>query len=94
MLYSRRLTVLYSRYLLCYTLGALYPWSPCDVSQARAIMQHNLAAAHANRGEYEKALYNLGQVTHYNILCRILYNYVDYSSVEQNTSIIKSCCHF
>jgi CCR4-NOT transcription complex subunit 10 len=41
--------------------GALYPWSPRDVPQARAVMQYNLAAAHAIRGEYEKASMHLAQ---------------------------------
>ena len=43
--------------------GALYPWSPRDLLRAKAIMQYNLATAHAIRGEYEKALMQLSKVT-------------------------------
>ncbi|XP_041375361.1 CCR4-NOT transcription complex subunit 10-like [Gigantopelta aegis] len=39
--------------------SALYPWSPKDMSRAKAIMQYNLATAHAMRGEYDKAMSNL-----------------------------------
>ncbi|XP_052817099.1 CCR4-NOT transcription complex subunit 10-like isoform X2 [Mya arenaria] len=35
--------------------GAFYPWCPRDVRTAKAIIQYNLAAAHAVRGEYDKA---------------------------------------
>lgn len=35
--------------------GALYPWIPRDLPKAKAVMQHNLAVAHATRGEYDKA---------------------------------------
>lgn len=42
----------------------LYTWAPHDVPRARAIMQYNLATAHAIRGEYEKALMHLGQSIH------------------------------
>lgn len=39
--------------------GCPVNWSPRDVTRARAIMQFNLATAHAVRGENEKALRNL-----------------------------------
>ena len=42
--------------------GALYAWSPRDLPCAKAIMQYNLATAHAIRSEYEKALVNLSKV--------------------------------
>ncbi|KAK3085445.1 hypothetical protein FSP39_003407 [Pinctada imbricata] len=41
--------------------GCLYPWSPKDPMRAKAIMQYNLATAHAVRGEYDKAVQNLGE---------------------------------
>lgn len=41
--------------------GAFYPWTPRDPRTAKAIMQYNLAAAHAVRGEYDKAAANLGE---------------------------------
>ncbi|CAH1778695.1 unnamed protein product [Owenia fusiformis] len=41
--------------------GALFPWAPKDVTKARAIMQYNLAVAHAMREEYEKASTNLSK---------------------------------
>ncbi|PVD21225.1 hypothetical protein C0Q70_19396 [Pomacea canaliculata] len=34
---------------------APYPWIPRDLQKAKALMQHNLAVAHAVRGEYDKA---------------------------------------
>ncbi|KAI0221541.1 CCR4-NOT transcription complex subunit 10-A [Lamellibrachia satsuma] len=45
------------------TKGALYAWSPRDLPCAKAIMQYNLATAHAIRSEYEKALVNLSKST-------------------------------
>ena len=44
-------------------VGDLYPWTPRELPRARAIMKYNLATAHAIRGEYEKALTHLGQVS-------------------------------
>lgn len=41
--------------------GAFYPWTPRDLTKAKAIMQYNLATAHAIRGEYDKASANLGE---------------------------------
>ncbi|XP_060561318.1 CCR4-NOT transcription complex subunit 10-like, partial [Ruditapes philippinarum] len=41
--------------------GAFYPWTPRDPRTAKAIIQYNLAAAHAVRGEYDKAGANLGE---------------------------------
>ncbi|XP_052230090.1 CCR4-NOT transcription complex subunit 10-like isoform X2 [Dreissena polymorpha] len=41
--------------------GAFYPWTPRDQRTARAIMQYNLAAAHAVRGEYDKAWNHLNE---------------------------------
>ncbi|ELT87157.1 hypothetical protein CAPTEDRAFT_171307 [Capitella teleta] len=38
---------------------ALYPWYPADLSTAKALMQYNLASAHAIRDEQDKALQNL-----------------------------------
>ncbi|XP_025076107.1 LOW QUALITY PROTEIN: CCR4-NOT transcription complex subunit 10-like [Pomacea canaliculata] len=35
--------------------AAPYPWIPRDLQKAKALMQHNLAVAHAVRGEYDKA---------------------------------------
>jgi hypothetical protein len=43
--------------------GALFNWVPRDVTKAKAIMQYNLATAHAIRGEYEKAIMNLAKVS-------------------------------
>ena len=40
----------------------LYSWSPKDLGKAKAIMQYNLATAHAIRGEYEKSLLHLEKV--------------------------------
>ncbi|XP_033754532.1 CCR4-NOT transcription complex subunit 10-like isoform X2 [Pecten maximus] len=45
--------------------GSLYPWSPKDLTKAKAIMQYNLATAHAIRGEYDKAMANLGESSNY-----------------------------
>ncbi|XP_067652107.1 CCR4-NOT transcription complex subunit 10-like isoform X1 [Haliotis asinina] len=39
--------------------SSLYPWFPKDLSRAKAVMQYNLAAAHAMRGEYDKAMTHL-----------------------------------
>merc|ERR1719402_1728257 len=41
-------------------LGA---WQPRDLSRARAVMQYNLATAHAVRGEHEKALDHLSKTS-------------------------------
>ncbi len=49
--------------LVSYLLASLYPWSPRDVTKAKAITQYNLATAHAIRGEYEKALQYLTEVS-------------------------------
>ncbi|XP_064640490.1 CCR4-NOT transcription complex subunit 10-like [Lineus longissimus] len=43
--------------------GALFNWIPRDVMKAKAIMQYNLATAHAIRGEHEKAIMNLAKST-------------------------------
>lgn len=43
-------------------LGAAYPWSPKDLTQAKGIMTYNLAAAYAIRGDYEKASLYLSKV--------------------------------
>ncbi|KAK3603937.1 hypothetical protein CHS0354_042949 [Potamilus streckersoni] len=45
--------------------GACYPWSPRDLTRAKAIMQYNLASAHAIRGEYDKAGVNLVESSKY-----------------------------
>ena len=52
---------------LYYISGAFYPWTPRDITKAKAIMQYNLATAHAIRGEYDKASANLVEV------CWLLY---------------------
>ena len=52
----------YASHLLFVLLGAFYPWTPRDLTKAKAIMQYNLATAHAIRGEYDKASANLGEV--------------------------------
>lgn len=41
--------------------GYFYPWSPKDLTRAKAIAQYNLATAHAIRGEYDKSGQNLGE---------------------------------
>uniref|UniRef100_A0A8W8KAD1 CCR4-NOT transcription complex subunit 10 n=1 Tax=Magallana gigas TaxID=29159 RepID=A0A8W8KAD1_MAGGI len=41
--------------------GYFYPWSPKDLTRAKAIAQYDLATAHAIRGEYDKAGQNLGE---------------------------------
>ncbi|XP_052063394.1 CCR4-NOT transcription complex subunit 10-like [Mytilus californianus] len=45
--------------------GSFYPWSPRDLTRAKAIMQYNLATAHAIRGEYDKAMANLVESSNY-----------------------------
>lgn len=45
--------------------GAFYPWTPREPLTARAIIQYNLAAAHAVRGEYDKAAANLAESSKY-----------------------------
>ena len=55
----------YTCFLLFFSAGALYPWSPRDLPRAKAIMQYNLAVAHAIRGEGEKALMHLSNVSCY-----------------------------
>ncbi|XP_022345104.1 CCR4-NOT transcription complex subunit 10-like [Crassostrea virginica] len=47
------------------TKGSFYPWSPKDLMRAKAITQYNLATAHAIRGEYDKAVQNLGESSNY-----------------------------
>ncbi|XP_064599007.1 CCR4-NOT transcription complex subunit 10-like [Liolophura sinensis] len=41
--------------------GFFYPWTPRDLSKAKAMMQYNLATAHAIRGEYGKSMAHLGE---------------------------------
>ncbi|KAK7498125.1 hypothetical protein BaRGS_00010713 [Batillaria attramentaria] len=41
--------------------GALCPWIPRELPKAKAMMQHNLAVAHAIRGEFDKANKYLGE---------------------------------
>lgn len=48
--------------LIWFYTGYFYPWSPKDLTRAKAIAQYNLATAHAIRGEYDKAGQNLGEV--------------------------------
>lgn len=45
--------------------GSLCTWSPRDLTRAKAIMQYNLATAHAIRGEYDKAMSNLGESSNF-----------------------------
>jgi hypothetical protein len=42
--------------------GALYSWCPSDLNKAKALMQYNLATAHAIRDEQDKAVQNLSKV--------------------------------
>lgn len=48
--------------LIQFYTGYFYPWSPKDLTRAKAIAQYNLATAHAIRGEYDKSGQNLGEV--------------------------------
>ena len=50
-------------FIIIFVLGSFYPWSPRDLTRAKAIMQYNLATAHAIRGEYDKAMANLVEVS-------------------------------
>jgi len=45
------------------TGGTILAWTPHDLPRGKAIMQYNLATAHAIRGEFEKALMHLGKST-------------------------------
>ena len=47
---------------LFFSAGALFNWSPRDLTMAKAYMQYNLSTAYTMRGEYEKAMLNLTKV--------------------------------
>ena len=48
---------------LSFSPGALFNWSPRDLTMAKAYMQYNLSTAYTMRGEYEKAMLNLTKVS-------------------------------